>query len=252
LIQDLLNANGSELSVQSLCRAGVLIGMHESSIRVALTRLVRQGRVEHRARGLYAFSFKGTALSRAVDDWQHRESFMIPWNGDWLGIQDAGVLRSDKKVWRHHLLALNLLGFRQLLPGLHVRPSNLRGGTESVRTQLMDLGLSPVAAVFQMSQMDTERMKHARLLWDKEERPAQYQQLQKALQISAEKFKDRKLDENVRESLLLGRTVIGWLLRDPLLPREITESKARESLTKEMGRYQDSARVLWHGWLSHS
>lgn len=250
LIQDLLVANGEMLPVQALCRAGALIGLSESAIRVALTRLARQGKITHWARGCYALNLSGPALSRTVDDWQHTEPHTVAWSASWLGVQDAGVLRSDKTGWRRHCLALTLRGFRLFQPGLHLRPDNLAGGATSVRKQLLGLGLAPQAVVFRLDELDDARQAEALALWEMEKLSNQYRQMQQALKSSARKFGSTDLEAAVRESLLLGRAVIGQLIRDPLLPSEMTASKARQSLTQEMKVYQGKARVLWRKWLT--
>lgn len=250
LIQDLLVANGEMLSAQALCRAGALISLGESAIRVALTRLARQGKITHCARGCYALNLCGPALSRTVDDWQHTEPRMVAWNASWLGVQDGAVLRSDKVEWRRHGLALSLLGFRLFQSGLQLRPDNLAGGVTAVRQQLLALGLAPQALVFRLDELDDARQAQALALWDVKKLSYQYRQMRQALKTSARKFARTDLQSAVRESLLLGRAVIGQLIRDPLLPSEMTASNARQSLTQEMKAYQDQARVLWRQWLA--
>lgn len=250
LIQDLLVANGDMLQVQALCRAGTLIGLSESAIRVALNRLAGQGKISHCARGCYALNLSGPALSRAVDDWQHKEAQTDAWSGNWLGVQDSGVTRSDKTLWRHHCLALSLRGFRLFQPGLHLRPDNLVGGISLVRKQLLELGLAPLALVFRLTELDDARQAQALSLWEAEKLSNQYRLMLKALESSARKFGDADLETAVRESLLLGRAVISQLIRDPLLPAEMTPSSARQSLTQGMKIYQSKARVLWRKWLA--
>ena len=250
LILDLLVANGEMLPVRALCRAGALIGLSESAIRVALTRLARQGKITHGARGFYALNLSGPALSRAVDDWRHKEPHTVAWSRRWLGVHDAGLRRSDKTGWRRHSLALALRGFRLFRPGLHIRPDNLAGGAVSVRNQLLDLGLAPQAIVFRLDALDDTREAQALALWQVESRPNEYRRLQQTLKLSARRFVSADLETAVCESLLLGRAVIGQLIRDPLLPPEMIAPKARQSLTKEMNAYQRRARVLWRRWLA--
>lgn len=249
LILDLLVANGEMLPVRALCRAGALLGLGESAIRVALTRLARQGKITRGARGFYAVNLSGPALSRAVDDWQHKEPHTVAWNRRWLGVHDAGIRRSDKTGWRRHILALALRGFRLFRPGLHIRPDNLAGGAGSVRKQLLELGLAPQAVVFRLDALDEVRQVQALALWEGETLPKEYKRMQQALKLSARRFGSADMETAVRESLLLGRAVIGQLIRDPLLPPEMIAPKARQSLTKEMKVYQRRARVLWRRWL---
>jgi phenylacetic acid degradation operon negative regulatory protein len=53
-----------------------------------------------------------------------------------------------------------------------------------------------------------------------------------------------------RESLLLGRAVIGHLLRDPVLPTELMSPEPRIALVAAMKSYQTEARRLWRQWLA--
>lgn len=249
LIQDLLVANGDALPVQALCRAGALIGVRESAIRVALNRLVAQGKITHGARGFYAMNASGPPLIRAVDGWQHEGKRTVTWSGTWLGVQDAGVLRSDKTGWRHHGLALDLCGFRLFQPGLHLRPDNLVGGVPVMRNQLQELGLAPQAAMFRIDDLDAARQAKALALWKVEALSIEYENIRQALKSSAGKFTSGDLEASVRESLLLGRAAISRLVRDPLLPPEIADPEIRQALTKEMKGYQSKARILWRKWL---
>lgn len=250
LIQDMLVTTGTALSVRNICRAGALIGVRESAIRVGLNRLLEQGKITSSARGFYAMNTSETALSRIIDDWQHETVRTVPWDGTWLGAQDASVLRSDKTAWRHHNLALSLCGFRQLQTGLHVRPNNLTGGVDEIRDRLNELGLSPQSMVFRLDSLDSERQNQALALWEVKSLGNEYQQIQKALRNSSSKFKKSDLDTMVRESLLLGRAVIKRLVRDPLLPAEIVPVTVRQALTDEMKTYHANAQAYWYEWFS--
>lgn len=249
LIQDLLVATGAALSVKTICRTGALIGVQESAIRVALNRLVEQKKITHSTRGFYALNHHVSALSRIVDDWQHETIRTVSWDGSWLGVQDATVLRSDKTAWRHHNLALSLSGFRPLQTGLHIRPNNLAGTVDEIRTQLHELGLSPLSAVFRMDSLDAMRQKQALSLWEVKSLTNDYKKLQQALKMSTENLKKEDLETSVRESFLLGRVAISRLLRDPLLPAEIAPTEFRQSLTNDMKIYHFNARVFWSKWL---
>lgn len=250
LILDLLMAHGGSLPVSVMCRAGSLMGMTPTAIRVGLTRLVDQGKIAHNARGSYALNRSGPALARDVDDWQHKGAQAVAWCGHWLAVQDAGVLRSDKTAWRRHSLALELRGLVPFQPGLHVRPDNLRGGVSAVRSQLLELGLAPQALVFRVDGLDAARQAEACRLWDVEALLANYQRQHKALEQSSRRLLKIKLDAAVRESLLLGRAVISSLVRDPLLPPELMTSDAHAALVQRMKDYQREAVGLWQTWMA--
>jgi phenylacetic acid degradation operon negative regulatory protein len=250
LILDLLVADGGTLSSQALCRAGELMGIGESTLRVGLTRLAAEGKIARGERGSYALNRKGPALSRAVDDWRHKQAQAVAWRGDWLAVHDAGVPRADKTAWRHHALALSLRGFAALRPGLLIRPDNLAGGLEGERVQLAALGLSRTALVFRLADLDDAAQAAARKLWNVRALTADCSRLQAGLERSEKRLRTQRLEVATRESLLLGRAVIAHLIRDPLLPAELMSPEPRAALLAATRRYQDKALVLWRKWLA--
>jgi phenylacetic acid degradation operon negative regulatory protein len=250
LILDLLVADGGTLSSQALCRAGALMGIGESTLRVGLTRLAAEGKIARGERGSYMLDREGTALARAVDDWRHKQAQAVAWQGDWLAVHDAGVARADKTAWRHHSLALSLRGFAVLRPGLHIRPDNLEGGLAAERAQLEALGLSPAALVFRLADLDEAAQAAARKLWNVRALEAECRRLQTGLERSEKRLRTQPLEVAVRESLLLGRAVIAHLIRDPLLPAELMSAAPRAALLAATRRYQDKALQLWRKWLA--
>lgn len=249
LILDLLVANGRVLTVQALCRAGALLGISDATMRVGLTRLASQGKITHSARGLYALNRSGPALARDIDAWRRKGSHTVAWRGQWLAVQDAGVPRSDKTAWRRHSLALQLRGLAPFQPGLQLRPDNLLGGVGAVRAQLLELGLAPQALVFCLDGLDAERSVQARGLWDVAAYLHDYRRLQQALEDSGQRLRRIGLAAAARESLLLGRAVIAYLVRDPLLPPELMPADARLALMQKMQAYQDAAVVVWRDFM---
>lgn len=249
LMLDLLMAHGGPLPVQALCRAGALLGISDSTVRVSLTRLAADAKIRRAARGSYVLERAGPALSRTVDDWLQREAQRVPWRGDWLGVHDAGVPRADKTAWRRHALALALRGFAPLLPGLQTRPDNLVGGLAAERATLSALGLAPQAVVFRLADLDAATAARARRLWDVAGMAAACKRMRAALHTSQARWPQQPLDAAVRDSLLLGRAVIAHLLRDPLLPDELMPPAPRQQLHMAMQDYQQQARVLWRQWM---
>jgi phenylacetic acid degradation operon negative regulatory protein len=250
LILDLLVAHGGAISSQALCRAGAVMGIGESTLRVGLTRLAGEGKIGRGERGSYRLNREGPALSRAVGDWSHKQAQAVAWQGEWLAVHDTGVARADKTAWRHHSLALTLRGFAALRPGLFIRPDNLAGGLAAERTQLEAFGLSPKALVFRLADLDDAAQAASRKLWDVRALAADCRRLQVGLERSEKRLRSQLLEVAMRESLLLGRAVIAHLLRDPLLPAELRSPAPRAALLATTRRYQQTARELWYEWLA--
>lgn len=253
LILDLLMANGTALSSHVLCRAGAVMGLSETAVRVALNRLCEQGKLRQPARGVYAISPGARPLFGDVDAWRRKGAGMVAWRGDWVAVHDSLVQRSDKTAWRRHCLALALRGFAPFAPGLHLRPDNLDGGIEALRARLPGLGLSPQATLFRLTDLDAARQAQARGLWKVDDLERQYAALAGALEAHTAQMREDGVVDGVvntlRESLLLGREAIGLLVRDPLLPPELMALDARQVLMAAAARYQDAARRLWRNWI---
>lgn len=250
LVLDLLVADGGELSAATLCRAGALFGLEARAVRVALTRLLAQRKIRRTGRARYAVERGRQALTEVVDGWWHRQSEQLAWDGSWVAVADGEVRRHDKTTWRHHELALHLRGFAVLAPGLRLRPDNLAGGVAQERTRLQALGLSPMALVMQMQALDAHAQARARSLWRDQSLPARYRALAQDLRHSARHLPHQSAAQAAREALTLGRTVIGQLLRDPLLPPALMDPRPRERLNTLMRGYQQQARAVVRTFLA--
>jgi phenylacetic acid degradation operon negative regulatory protein len=250
LLLDLLAANGGSLSVQALCRSGVLIGIGESAIRVGLTRLTCEQKIIRSGRGTYSFNRAKPGLAHALDDWQHKEGRTIEWNRDWIAVHGTTVLRSDKTVWRHHNLALALRGFAEFKPGLHIRPNNLVGGPSAICAELLELGLSPEALVCRIADLDHDQQRAACALWDMQALSAEYGRWIAALESSRQTLHTKPQELALREALLLGRAAIAYLIRDPMLPVQLMSPAPRMALVEVALRYQEEGRQRWQAWLA--
>lgn len=249
MILDLLIANGTALSSHVLCRAGAVMELSETAVRVALNRLCEQAKLRQPARGMYAISPASRPLFGDVDAWRRKGAGMVAWNGDWVAVHDSLVQRSDKTAWRRHCLALALRGFAQFEPGLHLRPDNLEGGIAALRARLPGLGLSPQATLFRLTGLDEARQAQARGLWKADALARQYTALAAALDAHTARMREDGVVDALRECLLLGREAIALLVRDPLLPPELMALDARRTLVAAAARYQDAARDLWRNWI---
>jgi len=253
LILDLLVGRDASLSSNAICRAGALMGISETTMRVGLTRLVAQGKIQRSQRGTYSVARDVRALHRTVDQWQSKHALAIPWRRrDWIAVHDGKLAKSDRVVRRHHALALALFGFKELQPGLHVRPNNLRGGVSMQSRRLREHGLAPEAIVFKASSLDPGDAEHAMNLWDIASLVAADDHCIQALERSAATLGTLPLDVAVKESLLLGRAVIAHLVRDPVLPVEMMPATSRDRLLTLAGEYQAAARKLWSNWFANT
>ncbi|NWD66886.1 PaaX family transcriptional regulator [Pseudomonas gingeri] len=249
LILDLLVSGGEALGAKDFARAGTLVGLSASTVRVGLNRLVGQGKIQHTARGTYALIEDEDALTGMLARWHARSRAVVEWRNAWVGVLDADVLRSDKRAWRHHGLALSLFGFKRLRSGLAIRPDNLRGGVPELRNQMLPLGLSTSAVVCRLDTLSPQHEDEGRQLWKAAQLDSVDRFWFQRLKASAAHIRLLDPERAALEALITGRAVIAHLMRDPLLPEQMRPSRSRAKLVEEALGYQKDARLLWRTWL---
>ena len=249
LVLDLLMAYTDTLSAADICRAGALLGIRDATMRVALTRLLDEKKIQRVQRGLYGLDPAGLSLAQALADWQSERVPTAPWTGDWLGVFDGDIARADKTLWRRHQRALALRGFAPLRTGLQVRPNNRPGGLAGERQTLLQLGLAPQALVLRIAELDGLAPGQTRALWKTTNLDEGYRQLRCALTEHLKGLHRLPLSQALRESLLLGRAAVMHLNRDPQLPPELLSPKSKLALVQATENYKAATRELWRSWL---
>jgi phenylacetic acid degradation operon negative regulatory protein len=250
LILDLLSSlRGAAMPVRALVAAGETFGIRAESIRVALVRLCGQGTVERNERGLYRLAPAAEPVQRHVAAWTLTEERVVPWRGGWVGVHTAGLERGDRVRVRRRERALHFLGFRALEAHLFVRPDNLRGGVDALRTELHTLGLDAGALVFALARLDPAAEARARALWDGQALRRGYRATCAALARSAARLGRLPEREAMAESFLLGGQAIRQLAHDPLLPEPIAAAGERAALVGAMRAYDRLGRERWRGFM---
>jgi len=251
LILDLLSTlrHGS-MPVRALVEAGELFGLAGNNVRVALARLVAAGLVERDERGRYCLGRSARAVQARVSAWRRHHERLGVWSGTWVAVRRARPPRRGAAAARRSSRALRLLGFRELEPGLTLRPDNLVGGVAAVRDQLRALGLEPGALVAGLSDLDAVSDRRARGLWDPQDLCAAYATSRHQLAESAARLPSLSQSAAMVETFLLGGRVLRQLIFDPLLPEPIVPAAPRRELVDEMRTYDRLGRSCWAGFLS--
>jgi phenylacetic acid degradation operon negative regulatory protein len=246
LVLDFLAAAADhKMSAQGLCHACSIMGYGEAATRVALTRLAQQGKILKLERATYLLDSRSNRLQRDVENWRERITWIVPWGGDWLAVHDGAINRREKSGLRRHRRALELRGFKEWRPGLQVRPNNLSGGAETLRRQLAELGLAAGAELFVATGFDQKQTPVLRRLWNLPALRRNYAKMRSRLEQSERRLKSAGPVAGARESLLVGRELIGQMLKDPLLPVEMVESEEYLQLAGLIADYQDFSRRIW-------
>jgi phenylacetic acid degradation operon negative regulatory protein len=252
LILDLLSTlRRGAMPVRALVEAGALFGLEPNSVRVALARLLAAGRVERDERGRYRLAPATAAVAAAVAGWRRLPERLRPWEGGWVGVAGRAAQRTARRGRPDPgEQALELLGFRQLAPGLALRPDNLVGGVDAVRAALASLGLPAGRPVFAVGELDAASEACARGLWDVPALLAGYRGLRRALERSEARLPRLSRERAMVESFQVGGEAIRRLARDPLLPAPIVPAREREALVATMRRYDALGRACWAPFLA--
>jgi phenylacetic acid degradation operon negative regulatory protein len=246
LVLDLLSTlRRGAMPVRALVAAGALFDISENSVRVALARLLADRLIERDERGAYRLGPHAQAVSRQVTSWRNLEARLRRWDGGWVGVHTAGLGRVARAQLRRRLRALDWLGFRELRPGLSVRPDNLAGGVDAARRELRALGLEPDAPVFQVSALDPGSEGAARGLWPTDRLVAGYRSTRLGLERSERALAVLPERRAMVESFQLGGAAIRQLALDPLLPDALLPSDERAALLETMRRYDRAGRACW-------
>jgi phenylacetic acid degradation operon negative regulatory protein len=249
LILDLLSTlRRGSFPVGALVEAGGFFGLEEGSIRVALARLLEAGLVERAARGRYRIGAGATAVQRRLLAWRESGQRMQPWSGTWVGVQEPEPGGADRGARQRGERALRLLGFRELCRGLRIRPDNLAGGVDGVRTSLAELGLPDSALIFALSGFDPGTEQRARGLWDVAALRQALREARRALERSERRLPRLAPREAMVESFQVGGQALRVLALDPLLPEPIGPTEERQALVAAMRRYDELGKASWAGF----
>ena len=251
LVLDLLSSlRGQAMPVRALVAAGELFDLSAESIRVALVRLCDRGIIERNERGQYRLAPAAQPVQQHVAAWMRTAERLVPWRAGWIGVHTAGLERGDRSQVRRRERALQFLGFRALEPHLFVRPDNLKGGVDAVRTELLALGLDPSALVFGIDRFDSAVEERARALWDGQALSRAYRATRAALTRSAVGLARGPARAAMVESFVLGGQAIRQLALDPLLPEPIVPAGERAALVDAMRAYDRLGRACWRGFMT--
>lgn len=246
LVLDLLLAVGeTALTARDAISAAALFGITENSLRVTLARLSASSLIEASERGTYRLGQAATSLADDVASWRTAEQRLRAWQGDYIAVHSAALARSDRVATRQRERALQMLGFRELLNGLHVRPNNLERDLSAVRERLRALGLDRRAAVFLASDFDSALQHDLPRLWDSGALNTSYQARRLELLEWLERADRLDIADAARESFLLGGQAIRQIVYDPMLPEPLVDTAQRHAFIETVHQFDAVGRTIW-------
>lgn len=231
------------LNVKILIGIGSIFGLNGNQIRVAITRLCQSQQLNCQERGTYGLGDLGQESGLFSRDWQLGEDRLRSWDGHWFMVAIPPAL--ERARHRRALQALDHIGFRQGLRNLFVRPANLWLSTEHLRHRLQGLGMDESCQIWKASHVSPELDKGWQDLWNAEGWDLGHRSAREQLETSLANLHQLPVEDQMRETFILGGESIRLLVTDPLLPEVITPSLERQLHTAAMQTYDQAARKIW-------
>ena len=235
-------------SISRLISAAALFDIEPATLRVAVTRLLKEGLLESPDRGVYKPGPKSKALTRRVQSWKDVASRIVPWNGDWLVALTGHLGRTDRKQLRSRERSLALSGYKETDAGFWVRPANLARGLEDHRADLIGIGADDAISLLRVSDRALPEGGHWESLWSTDELARTYAEANDAMMKSLGRLASLPCDQAARESLLIGQAVIRTINFDPLLPPELGNQDAFLRMVETMVHYNNVGRKCWQAY----
>lgn len=246
LILSLMNAIGTrQMTAAQFIAAGNAFGIEESAMRMAATRLAKEGLLESAGRGLYVSGAGSRPLRDQARGWSTVHERTRNWDGGWLAVPAGNLGRTDRKQLAARSQALKLHGFAEAEPDLWVRPDNLAIKLPALRSELIAIGLDEKAMLFALTDYAAPDDVDFQILWDVNTLQARYAEALAALETSGTRIDSLPLIEAASETLWLGQAAIRLINLDPLLPDAMVDGALRDRLIEEMKTYDDRGQKIW-------
>jgi len=244
VVLNLVRVTQRSVSARQLLTIGGLFGFNANAMRVAIARLVADGRLESDERGSYRLAPAAAILHQHVEEWRRGEARMRSWRDEWLAVAlPTGAARATRRT---SLSALSRLGLREGLPGVWVRPDNLQQPYDHTTERLRGLGLEDGAELFRARDFSAQTQERfASELWPARALQRGYETALKNLERSLAQLDGMPRETALVQSYLLGGEAIRVLATDPLLPEPIMAGATRAALTEAMLRYDAVGHALW-------
>ncbi|MFN4184293.1 MAG: hypothetical protein ACK4M6_05860 [Hyphomonas sp.] len=249
LILSLISSTDTDRqNIGSLIHAAELFGIESATVRVAATRLLKEGLLESPARGIYVPGPKSQALTRRVQQWRDVGDKVVAWNGDWLAAMTHHLGRRDRRQLRARERALALFGYQEAEAGLWVRPANLARAIDDHKQDLIGIGADETLPVLRISQMAAPGMQEWPGLWSAQALEESYRAAIRAMLESLGRLASMSAADAARETLLIGQAAIRAINFDPLLPPELGNQELFLEMVSTMRAYNEAGTACWRAY----
>ena len=244
LILSLLQVSGKRsMPVKTLVCAGHIFGFTENTIRVATTRLIREGTIESDERGQYRLSSRGTLFSRYIESWRAGEKRLVKWDGGWLC---CWIPKTTARRRAEIRSAFGFVGFGEGLPNLWVRPDNLTLDRKELEKLICRIGKLEDGQMFVARAFSENLIASWRNnLWPVEAMCKKQKAHLAEMKKSTDRIEKMPLENALVESFLVGSEAVRLLITDPMLPQEMADTGCRAALHEAMLRYDETGKRIW-------
>ncbi|PKG97509.1 transcriptional regulator [Paraglaciecola sp. MB-3u-78] len=243
--------NLNQMSIKQLIAWGALFEHEPATIRVAAGRLVKQGFLVAQQRGHYTLGTTEKSINQLAATWRHSLGKVAQWNGGWLSVYTAHLGRTCKQSIRIRERAFRLTGFKALEKNLWCRPDNLMETADATFARMVDIGLEENAILMKVEHFNHDLATSPVSLWSPQQLEKTYGLLVTLMEKSAQRLTDFDVNQATRESFLIGEHVIRLINQDPLLPEEMVDVSARQTLLNTMIEYDRICHPIWHEFVNH-
>jgi phenylacetic acid degradation operon negative regulatory protein len=240
------------LSLRQLVAWGELLGQKPAAIRVTAGRLVKEGLLETVSRGVYTIGPNGLVLRNKASEWMTALDQIRDWKGGWICVHTAHLGKANRRNVRKRERAFRLVGFKELVDGVWIRPDNLTYTPTQIYVELCQLGLEPDAVLLRSDVIEHSRSESPLDLWGSDTLNASYEKGVELLQHSEQRLRQQDLRTVTRETFLIGEQVIRQINADPLLPTDYVDASKRKKLVHAMKRYSKFCHPQWAQFLAQS
>lgn len=239
-----------DLSVAEIVAAAALFGIDAPAIRMALTRLAREGRILGSKRGYYGLGDQAQQINSYISAWRDIAQTRTAWDNSWWVVLTGHLPRSDRKVIRQRERVLHLFGYAEAENGMWVRPANLIYTLNEQQQRLVRSGLPCDETHFVVSEVISPRERSWPKLWPTKQLQRGYQAALSSIGHSKEKLKSLDLADAARESFLTGQSVIRCIGSDPLLPDAFSNTALFDQMHMEMIEFDERGREIWRDFFA--
>lgn len=231
------------LRLSQLLRGAEVLEIRPTAVRVALTRLVREGTLARVGRGRYRATRAGEGVATLVGRWREREALTRRWSGGLLAMSGPIDGDSARRV-------MGLAGLRPRWPdvAMWVRPANLVGGAGALRQTVASAldGSTPNGSwsVFSMQDCTTSDIEACRTAFT-DALGVDYVTRAESLESERRELAAAPLAEAAARSFQVGGAAISQVLLDPLLPASWLDAGARRRWFAEVRRFDVAGRRVW-------